>query len=267
MGGRPVGRRGSYPRCVPTVLRLHGDLRALARPNGAGELRVTSAGPRSVKDLVESVGVPHTEVGHLTVDGVPVGFAHRVDGHERVDAYPASVRPHPEPSVLPADPPRAFVCDVHLGTLARRLRLLGFDTWYANDADDVTLIEVAVDEGRVLLSRDRGLLSRRVVVHGYLPRSDDPAEQLTEVVRRFDLAGAAAPLTRCVRCNDVLDPVDAAIVAAEIPPRSHRAFDRFARCRGCGQVYWPGSHLDALADTLRLATDGPDDLDGTSAGD
>jgi uncharacterized protein len=237
---------------VRTLLRLHGGLRDLARPDGDGDLHVTSAGPRSVKDLVESVGVPHTEVGHLTVDGAAVGFDHRLVGHEQVEAFPALDARPGERSVLPPDPPRAFVCDVHLGTLARRLRLLGFDTWYANDADDATLLEVAVEQRRVLLSRDRGLLSRRAVVHGYLPRSDAPGEQLVEVVRRYGLAAHAAPLTRCVRCNGALVPVEAAIVADDVPPRSRRAFDRFAQCRRCGQVFWPGSHLDAMADVLQL---------------
>jgi uncharacterized protein len=239
-----------------TVLRLHGDLRTLARSDGVGDLPLTSAGPRSVKDLVESVGVPHTEVAHLTVDGAPVGFAHRLDGGERVEAFGPSEAPTARPSVLPPDPPRAFACDVHLGTLARRLRLLGFDTWYANDVTDRDLLRRALDDDRVLLSRDRGLLCRRELVHGYLPRSDDPMAQTIEVVGRFALAAVAAPLTRCVRCNGLLDPVPLEEVAALVPPRSRRAFDRFARCRGCGRVFWPGSHLDASTAVLALVEDG-----------
>jgi uncharacterized protein len=239
-----------------TLLRLHGDLRTLARPGGGGVLDIASTEPRSVKDLVESVGVPHTEVAHLTVDGVPVGFAHRLVGDELVEAFPPTHAPSADPSVLPGDPPHAFACDVHLGTLARRLRLLGFDTWYANDVSDTELLRVAIGGERVLLSRDRGLLCRRELVHAYLPRSDDPAIQVREVLARFALAPLAAPLTRCVRCNGTLQPVDLDEVADEVPPRSRRAFDRFARCRGCGQIFWPGSHLDALDDVLALAGDG-----------
>jgi uncharacterized protein len=239
-----------------TVLRLHGDLRTLARGDGTGDLPLASSGPRSVKDLVESVGVPHTEVAHLTVDGAPVGFAHRLVGGERVEAFGPSDVPTARASVLPPDPPRAFACDVHLGTLARRLRLLGFDTWYANDVTDRDLLHRALDDDRVLLSRDRALLCRRELVHGYLPRSDDPTVQVAEVVGRFALAAVAAPLTRCVRCNAPLDPVPLDEVATLVPPRSRRAFDRFARCRGCGRVFWPGSHLEALTDVLDLVDDG-----------
>jgi uncharacterized protein len=234
------------------ALRFHGDLRDLARCTGRGPVHVPSPTPRSVKDLVESLGVPHTEVAHLTVDGEAVGFEHRLAGGEEVEAFPPALRNGQDASVLPAHPPRAFVCDVHLGTLARRLRLLGFDTAYANDASDGALVRLATDEERVLLSRDRGLLSRRVIVHGFLPRSDHPDEQLAEVVERFDLARHAEPLTRCVRCNDLLAAVPIEEVEDQVPPRSRRAFDRFARCRGCGQVFWPGSHLDALADVLAV---------------
>jgi uncharacterized protein len=255
---------------MDTTLRFHGDLAALARVPRGEATSVTTLAPRSVKDLIESLGVPHTEVAHVTVDGVPVGFGYRIVGEERVAVYPPDALPETVPpgvaSVLPPRPPRAFACDVHLGTLARRLRLLGFDTWYANDADDTTLVEVATNgTGRVLLTRDRGLLSRRVVVHGFLPRSDDPDRQLLEVVRRFGLDRLAAPLSRCVRCNDLLGPVTLEEVDDEVPPRSRRAFDRFARCRGCRQVYWPGSHLDALGDVLAITRADPDGAGGVAS--
>jgi uncharacterized protein len=239
------------PEATAIVLRLHGDLPRLARGRGS-QLTIPANGDRSVKDLVESVGVPHTEVAHLVVDGRSTGFGFRLCGGEQVDAFPPVAEHGRAGSVLPGDPPRRFVCDVHLGTLARRLRLLGFDTSYANDADDRTLVRIAVEDDRVLLSRDRGLLSRRVVRYGYLPRSDDPDDQLAEVVNRFGLAADAAPLTRCVRCNALLVAVTLAEVADAVPQRSRRAFDRFARCPDCGQVYWPGSHIDALAPTLAL---------------
>jgi uncharacterized protein len=247
----PRGARAPDPAEAGIVLRLHGDLAGLCRVGGP-QLRVASGGSRSVKDAIESVGVPHTEVAHLAVDGDPADFGHRLEGGEEVDAFPPVGQHRRSGSVLPVDPPRRFVCDVHLGTLARRLRLLGFDTSYANDADDRTLVRIAVEDHRVLLSRDRGLLSRRAVEHGYLPRSDDPDDQLAEVVARFGLAADAAPLIRCVRCNTLLVAVTLAEVADAVPPRSRRAFDRFARCPACGQVYWPGSHIDALASTLAL---------------
>jgi uncharacterized protein len=230
----------------PVSLRLYAELADLA---GGPRHLVPVAGPRAVKDLVESVGVPHVEVALLLCDGVPVPFEHRVHGGERVSVLPPLRHLGHEgvPVVSPPPPPRPrFVCDVHLGTLSRRLRLLGIDTLYDRTWDDVQLATIAAREDRILLSRDRGLLKRRAVAHGYLPRSDDPDEQTVEVAHRFALGPHVAPATRCVHCNGDLVPVDRDEVASEVPPRTLAAIDRYARCTGCGQVYWPGSHLDAV---------------------
>ncbi len=216
---------------------------------GTDEVHVEPTGRRSVKDLVEAVGIPHPEIGLLVVDGTTVGFGHQIHDGELVEVYPpdhgrvdgSSTSLWPEPPE-----PRRFVLDVHLGTLARRLRLLGFDSWYRTDTDDATLATIAVDEGRILLTRDRKLLMRRELVHGYVPRSDDPETQAVEVVARYRLAERRAPLTRCARCNGELTPVAKAEIVDRLPPRTRREFDTFARCGSCAQVYWPGSHLEAI---------------------
>lgn len=217
------------------------------------ESEVPFGRPRSVKDLLGSIGIPRCELGLVLVDGEAVDLDHLLTGGERVAAYPpfhqftldAGVALWPDPPE-----PRRFLLDVHLGTLARRLRLLGFDTWYRTDADDEELATVADAQRRILLTRDRQLLLRRTVVHGYCPRADDPEEQLAEVVVRYGLADRAAPLTRCVRCNGELFAVDKAEVEDELPPRTRRAFDTFVRCASCGQVYWPGAHTPAIEEIL-----------------
>jgi uncharacterized protein with PIN domain/sulfur carrier protein ThiS len=241
----------------PVSLRLYAELAELA---GSDRHLVPVASPRTVKDLIESVGVPHVEIALVLCDGTPVGFDHRVSGGERVSALPPLRHLGAEgaPTAAPPTPPvPRFVCDVHLGTLARRLRWLGFDTLYDNAWDDEQLARLASEDGRILLSRDRGLLMRRVVTHGYLPRSDDPDEQALEVVRRYGLGAELAPSTRCVRCNGRLEPVDRDEVFDRIPPRTRAAIDTYARCVDCGQLYWPGSHHDALApflDRVRATT-------------
>lgn len=244
----------------PVSLRLYAELAELA---GSDRHLVPVPTPRTVKDLIESVGVPHVEIALVLCDGTPVGFDHRVRGGERVSALPPLRHLGHEgaPTAAPA-PPRVprFVCDVHLGTLARRLRLLGFDTLYDNSWDDDQLAHLAAEEGRILLSRDRGLLKRRVVTHGYLPRSDDPDEQALEVLRRYRLDAELAPSTRCVPCNGRLEPVARDEVLDRIPPRTRAAIDSYARCVDCAQLYWPGSHRDALTpflDRARAATQPP----------
>jgi uncharacterized protein len=247
------------PDDLPRVtVRCYAELVDLA---GATEVAVPVGAPRSVKDLVESIGIPHPEIAQLRVDGVAVDLGHRVVGGERVAVYPpfhALVDPGAPALAPPWPDPRRFVLDVHLGTLTRRLRLLGFDCWYRTNAADRDLARVAVAEERILLTRDRGLLMRREVVHGYCPRSDDPDLQAGEVVDRFGLRSRAAPLTRCVGCNGRLRRVPLEEVAAQVPPRSRAAFDRFARCDDCHQVFWPGSHVDDLARFLdRNSTPAP----------
>ena len=226
-------------------VRLYADLADLA---GAVELDVPIGSPRSVKDLVESVGVPHPEIALILVDGRPVGFDRLIAGGERVAVFPpfrqldlAGVAHVAPPPVEPR-----FVLDVHLGTLTRRLRTLGFDCWYRTDADDVELAEVAVTDERILLTRDRGLLMRSEITHGYCPRSDDPELQLLEVVDRYRLAPRIRPFSRCVHCNGALEAASPEEVRHEVPPRVLREHDSFTRCAGCGQVFWPGSHRRAM---------------------
>jgi uncharacterized protein len=244
----------SYPRCVDITVRAYAGLGDLL---DSRELTVPFGTPRSVKDLVESIGIPHVELDLVVVDGTSVGFDHLLTGGERVAVYPPfhDLAPIGDGRRLwPAPPePRRFVLDVHLGTLARRLRLLGFDCWYRTDADDALLATIAEADDRILLSRDRQLLMRRTIVHGYLPRSGDPDRQLTEVVRRYDLDLRARPLTRCVPCNGRLEPVTKDEVNHLLPPGTRRNFDTFARCRDCGQVFWSGAHADAISSILDRA--------------
>jgi uncharacterized protein with PIN domain len=143
-----------------------------------------------------------------------------------------------------------FVLDAHLGTLARYLRLLGFDALYRNDYDDAELAAISANEHRILLTRDRGLLKRRIVTHGIFVRDDNPRAQIRDIVSRLDLGGLIRPLSRCTRCNGVLAPVEKAEIADRLEPKTRRYYDRFLRCAECGQIYWKGSHFARLEKTL-----------------
>jgi uncharacterized protein with PIN domain len=199
----------------------------------------------AIKVVVEALGVPHTEVDLILVNGAPVDFAYALAEGDRISVYPIfesldisalqRVRPAPLREMR-------FVLDVHLGRLATYLRLLGFDTLYANDYDDPTLARISHDERRILLTRDRGLLKRAAVTHGYFVRNTTPQEQLEEVVQRFDLAGASRPFTRCLRCNGVLVPVAKAEVVDRLPERVRAGQQEFWRCASCDHVYWQGTH-------------------------
>lgn len=235
-------------------LHLDGDLVELVRRRGRnGVIDVPVPSRRSVKDAIESVGVPHTEIGSISVDGVDAGWDRLLHGAEQVRAHPADdvASGGRRASAPPLPRPLRFVADVHLGTLARRLRVVGIDTAWRNDATDDELVACMLAEERVLLTRDRGLLMRRVVVHGALVRHDDPDHQLDEIAARFPLASDMAPGTRCPRCNGVVERVDPHEVAAELEPGTRAAgHESFGRCRGCRRLYWAGAHADAIEDII-----------------
>jgi uncharacterized protein with PIN domain/sulfur carrier protein ThiS len=217
---------------------------------------------QTVKDVVEAAGIPHTEVDLVVVNGEPVPFDHRPSAGDRLAVYPVFERldigPIGRLRPAPLREPR-FVADVHLGKLARLLRLVGFDTRWLNDLHDDELAAVSAAERRILLTRDRGLLKRRQVTRGLFVRSDRPEEQAVDVLRRLDLADRLAPFTRCLRCGGALAPVPKAEVVDRLGPRPREHVADFRRCERCGHVYWQGAHrrqLAAQVDRLRAALAG-----------
>jgi uncharacterized protein len=200
-------------------------------------VEVSYDGMSSLGHVVQSAGVPLTEIGDMTIANVSVPASHRPRAGDvvRIDDVR---RPQPIPE-------QRFLLDVHLGTLARRLRLLGVDTAYHNDRDDDELIVQANAERRVLLTRDRGLLRRRALWLGAYVRGDRPDDQLADILGRF--APEPAPWTRCVACNGLLAPVGKAEIEGLLLPGTRRSYDTFARCASCGRIYWRGAHGDHLA--------------------
>ncbi|MBN1967207.1 MAG: Mut7-C ubiquitin/RNAse domain-containing protein [Anaerolineae bacterium] len=203
----------------------------------------------SVKDRIEALGVPHTEVALILVNGEPVDFSYLVDDGDRVSVYPPfhtldiTALNHVTPPPLPE---ARFVLDTHLGKLAAYLRLLGFDTLYRNDYPDDELARVSDEENRIVLTRDRGVLKRSRVRHGYYVRATDPRQQIVELLRHYGLFEAVRPFRRCMRCNGLLEPVEKAAVYDELLPGTREYHDEFYRCQDCGQLYWPGAHFEQL---------------------
>ena len=214
------------------------------------------AGTRSVKDAIESIGVPHTEVDLILVDGHSVGFDRVLRGGERVAVYPVferlDVAPLQHLRPRPLRDPR-FVLDAHLGKLARHLRMAGFDCLYRNDYRDSELITAALAERRIILTRDKGLLKQRLVTHGYFVRATEAKAQLREVVRALQLETGLRPFTRCRECNAELQDVPKAAVLARLPEKVRAAYDRFQLCPGCSRIYWEGTHYARLRRLLDLA--------------
>jgi len=212
--------------------------------------------PCPVRHLIETHGVPHTEVEVILVNGISVDLETPIHDGDLISVYPmfesldisSLLRLRSQPLREPK-----FFADAQLGRLARHLRLLGFDTLYENGADDADIVKRSIAERRIVLSRDRALLMRRGVTHGCHIRQDDPMEQLAQVIRRCDLLDSIQPFSRCMVCNGHIEPVNKQDVATLLKPETLAGFDEFWRCPGCGRVYWNGSHYLRLQERVSVA--------------
>jgi uncharacterized protein len=202
-------------------------------------------GKPSIKDTVEAIGVPHSEIDLILVDGESVDFDYQMQGSEHVAVYPVFESLDITPVVqLRSAPLRetSFVVDVNLGKLAQKLRLIGFDSLFRNDFTDNEIIELSLREKRIILTRDKGILKNNAVTHGYWIRNDNPKCQLQEVVNRLQLENNFKPFSRCSKCNALLHPVDKSLLYERLPKDTLQSFDAFMECNDCRQVYWQGSH-------------------------
>jgi uncharacterized protein with PIN domain len=192
---------------------------------------------QSLKHLIESSGIPHTEFGQVMVNGQAVDSSKRLHEGAQVMVYPDH---------SPLDGEACFMLDNHLGQLATYLRMLGFDCLYRNDYQDVELAEVSVEENRVLLTRDRRLLMRKTIRRGYCIHQTDPRLQAAEVLKRFNLIGQVKPFQRCLRCNSPLEVVRKQDIIDRLEPLTKKYYDEFRICPSCKQVYWKGSHYENM---------------------
>lgn len=231
-------------------LRFYAELNDfLPAENRAIRFAKTFAPKTAIKDVIESLGVPHTEVDLILVNGQSVNFNYQIQDKDDVAVYPVfetldiknvtHLRPQPLRKTK-------FILDVHLGKLARHLRLLGFDTMYDSQYTDKTIVQLSQKEHRIILTRDVGLLKNKVITHGYWLRNTDPDKQIEEVLTRFDLYQQCHPFTRCLECNGILETVEKAKIAEQLPPLTAEYYENFMQCSACQKVYWQGTHYDRL---------------------
>ncbi|MFT2008151.1 Mut7-C RNAse domain-containing protein [Pontibacter sp. 13R65] len=214
----------------------------------------TFTGAPAVKDAIEALGVPHPEVQGILVNDYPVDFKYQLQQADWVEVYPASAGAtwpahYSIQAPLPTTP--TFILDVHLGKLAKSLRLLGFDTLYQNDFTDSTIAQLASEQHRVVLTRDIGLLKHKSIQWGYWLRSQHLEEQLTEVLSYFRLASKFSTFSRCLVCNSLILPVPKAAVLAQLPAKTKLYFDEFYQCPTCQRVYWKGSHYERMQEFVQ----------------
>jgi hypothetical protein len=234
---------------------FHGELAPLLRRTCRSEaVRYPVARRTSLKDALESLGPPHTEIHDLRCDGEPARFEDLLAPGRRIDVRPAAgpVDVRAEQPLRPAFSRIAFLVDENVAKLAGLLRLAGLDAAFDPGLDDADLARKAFEEERILLSRDTALLKRSLVVHGRLIRSAGPWDQLAEVLRMYTV-GPLVPLSRCPRCNEPLEPVAKEAILHRLLPKTKRYYNDFHVCPGCDSIYWRGSHVDRLLGRLQEA--------------
>ncbi len=200
----------------------------------------------AVKHIIESLGVPHPEVGRVLANNKVVALAYHVRDGDQIEVFPPE-----DPLFGGSQNNPAFVLDNHLGKLTTYLRFLGFDCLYDPQWDDNRLALIAASQERILLTRDRGLLKRKIISKGYCLRADDPRDQAMEVMRQFHLQGWVRPFYRCARCNGILEAVDKSAIIEHLQPLTRKYYDEFTRCSQCQQIYWKGSHYDKIVALIR----------------
>jgi len=207
----------------------------------------------AVRDVIQAIGVPHTAIDLVLVDGESVDFARRLEGGERVAVYPVFELLDISPVIrLRPEPLRdtRFIVASHLGKLARYLRMLGFDAAHQKSVEDAEIVERSLDEKRIILTRNPEILKQGRVTHGYWLRRREPLDQLLEVMEKLDLVRQVRPFTRCMTCNGRIEIVDKASLAGRVDAPILRRFSEFRQCRNCGKIYWRGSHYERMAQLI-----------------
>ena len=213
----------------------------LHRDQRERKIAIDFRGRQSIKHLAESLGVPHPEIGRIQVNGEDEVVGRITHDGDDVEVYPIENSCLVEPR---------FLLDCHLGRLTAHLRMLGFDCVYQNHFDDPIMADIVQREERILLTRDRRLLMRKIILHGYCLRSLNSLEQLTEVIQRFELTNKIQPFHRCLRCNHPLEAVDKDVILDRLKPLTKQYFEQFHICPACRQIYWKGSHYEQMQNLI-----------------
>ncbi|MCX7797204.1 MAG: Mut7-C ubiquitin/RNAse domain-containing protein [Melioribacter sp.] len=211
-------------------------------------------GQPSVKDMIESLGVPHTEVDLILVNGKSVNFSYKVKDKDIISVYPefesidiSSIQKlRPKPLRKPK-----FICDVHLGKLARNMRMLGYDVFYNNSLKDNEIVEISKKEKRTILTRDLGILKRSDVTRGYFVRENNPKKQIIEVIIRFDLLNLMKPLTLCLECGSKLKKIAKEKIINIVPEKVKQTQNNFFICTNCNQLFWEGTHFKKMNEFIK----------------
>lgn len=238
------------------IFRIHGAARDFLNKNIISEpIRYLFDNNPSVKDAIESLGPPHTEISSIIVNSKLEQFDYLLKNHDDINVYSFDQIPHISEDKLFPNKPQGepkFILDVHLGALARYLRFTGLDTMYdVLDPGDKVLAEISFRESRILVTRDIGLLKHSRVEYGCWLRSDQPKQQFLELARRYELIKFLKLFSRCSLCNGLISEVKKELIEGKISNSIYTQFKEFWQCSSCGQIYWKGKHYYRIKKSVK----------------
>lgn len=206
----------------------------------------------SIKDCIESLGIPHTEVGLIKLKDENIDFTYKVNGADSFHIYPVNYSQESRESTLlrPKIKEYKFMVDANIGKMSKYLRMMGFDTYYDLSIDDKEIVEIAEKQNRIILTRDIGMLKRKIATHGYFIRNTDISEQAVEVINRFDLQDKITPFSICLECNSKIEKTEKPKVEKLVPERVYKQFEDFYECKTCNKIFWKGSHYDKMIEDI-----------------
>lgn len=211
-------------------------------------------GTPSIKDMIESIGIPHIEVDLIVANGKSINFNYKVKDKDDFAVYPVfesfDISDIQHLRTTPLRKPK-FILDVHLGKLAKYMRMLGFDALYENNYSDPEIVKIASQQKRTILTKDLGILKRNEVTRGYWVRNTNPEEQIKEILDRFDLKKEIKELTRCLECNERLEKISKDTILDRLPPKVKRHQFEFFHCPVCNKIYWKGSHFSKMRNLIK----------------
>ena len=239
------------PKCKKNVqLRFYAELNDfLSKEKKQVCISYEFWGSPTVKDAIEANGIPHIEVDMILVNSVSVDFNYHLKNGDQVSVYPVFEKLDiSKVSKLSHSPLREikFILDVHLGKLAKYLRMLGFDTFYRNNLEDREIVNISLEQKRIILTRDINLLKIKNITHGCFVRNTIPKKQIMEIIDRFDLKSKLNPLSRCIECNHSVVSVNKDEIADQLKPKTLKYYNDFFQCTHCKRIYWEGSHFDNM---------------------
>ncbi len=201
---------------------------------------------RSVKDIIEAFGVPHTEVDIIIANGESIDFKYILQGGDQISVYPAFEKPNIQNilHLCPAPPFKTrFIVDINLGDIVKLMRVLGFDVYYDQDLSNQNIIELSKKDDRIIITKSRKLLKFKDVAYGLLLHSGTTEAQIKDIIYRLEIKDKVRPFSRCLRCNGILSSVPKEEIEDRIPPKTRSFCDQYSHCESCNKIYWEGTHV------------------------